>query len=314
MSVEPVLHYPQPIRTEPLKEGLFEEIVDGLASEGIYVVDRNRRILFWNGAASTISGHDAANVVGKLCSEGLLRHCDASGRPMCGDRCPLLGTMSDGMTRCASVFLLHRDGHRVPVEVRASPVRDESGRIVGSVELFHDITQPLTALEELRHARRREKLDALTGVGNRRLIEETLDAIAGSSQPVEAGVIFLDIDHFKQINDTLGHRTGDHVIRQVALTIAGELRSSDVVGRWGGEEFVVVSPGYDMQSISAMAERIRGLVAATPIPSPERPVAVTISLGVTVVQWPESAADVVERADRLMYVSKRRGRNRVTAA
>jgi len=316
MTVNAVLEYRPPLRDrDPLKDGIFEEIVNTLTAEGTCVVDRSRRILFWNEAAEGISGHDAADVVGGSCGQLLLQHCDASGSALCGTRCPLEAVMVDGLPRTSEVFLLHHDGHRVPIEMRASAVVDHRGRIIGAVELFHDKTQPLTVLAELRNAQQREQLDPLTGIGNRRLIEESLRALTSAAPPAggATGVIFLDIDHFKSINDRHGHMTGDRVIREVALTIAGELRSSDVVGRWGGEEFVVISPGSSPESIVALGERIRGLVAATPIPAREQTIEVTVSLGATVVRWPESAAELVDRADRLMYASKHHGRNRLTA-
>jgi len=315
MSVNALIDYQPAFRGgEPLKHGIFEEIVSTMSGEGVYVVDRSRRVLFWNDAAEEISGFDAVDVVGHACGDRFLRHCDASGKVFCGDRCPLQAVMADGVARTGDAFLLHHSGHRVPVGLRASAVFDDDGRIIGCVELFHDRSQPLTVLEELRNAQEREKLDPLTGVGNRKLIEERLRAVT-NAQPAgdaTAGIIFLDIDHFKRVNDRHGHLAGDQVIREVALTIAAELRSSDVLGRWGGEEFVVISPGSDLDSIAALGERIRGLVAASPIPAGESTLDVTVSLGATVVRWPESAAEVVERADRLMYASKQHGRNRLT--
>lgn len=298
----------------PLKDRIFEEIVE-FAAEGVNVVDRSRRIVYWNPAAEAISGYDAASVLGRVCSGQILRPCDATGVSLCDTRCSLIAAMSGGEPETVDVHLLHRDGRRVPVRLRSSPVRDGAGRIIGSIEMFHDMTQPLTILEDLRAAQEREQLDPLTGLGNRRLIETTLRALTTDARPVapSAGVLFLDIDHFKQVNDRYGHLAGDRVIKEVGMTIAGALRASDIVSRWGGEEFVVISPGADLDAISALGERMRALVAAMRIPSGLGEVAVTISLGASVIRRPESAENLVARADRLMYASKRAGRDRLTA-
>lgn len=293
--------------------GLYAHLVD-IVSEGIYVVDRQRRIAFWNGAAESITGYRAEDVVGKRCADGILRHCNAEGQIMCGTSCPLAGTMDDGRDRTVDAYFLHHDGQRVPVRVRSSVVRDSSGSVVGCAELFHD-TVPISAMrDELLAAKQHARMDTLTGLGNRRLLEEKLTVLGGrrATDVHSTAIIFFDIDRFKSINDKYGHRTGDRVIAGVASTAAAVVRSFDIVGRWGGEEFVIIAPGLDARDAAARAERMRALVGAMRIPVGDGELQVTISLGVTVV-GNESGHVALERADRLMYASKESGRNRVTA-
>ena len=110
----------------------------GAMTEAVYAVDRDRRITYWNAAAEQLTGYSAAEVVGRRCQDNLLNHVDEAGNQLCKDGCPLQATVEDGQTREALVFLQHRAGHRLPVAVRAAPLRSAGETIIGAVEVFHD--------------------------------------------------------------------------------------------------------------------------------------------------------------------------------
>ncbi|MDO8119729.1 PAS domain-containing protein [Isoptericola sp. b490] len=105
--------------------------------DGLYVTDRNRVITFWNAAAHQITGYPSDKAIGRWCGDGFLDHVDDDDVALCGSRCPLLASMSDGQTRTVAVSLKHRDGHRVRVQVTASPLHDHTGHVIGAVETFH---------------------------------------------------------------------------------------------------------------------------------------------------------------------------------
>jgi diguanylate cyclase (GGDEF)-like protein len=163
--------------------------------------------------------------------------------------------------------------------------------------------------------------DALTGVHNRRYFEarclEEVQAARRNKLPLVC--MFLDVDRFKNLNDTLGHPAGDQVLRYVARLIKVQLRGSDVVARYGGEEFVVLLPATPLQSGLETAERIRRVVAAQSVPvAGQGDVHVTISIGVSLLHLPEQDADaeqlvaqMIERADQAVYAAKQAGRNQV---
>lgn len=146
--------------------------------------------------------------------------------------------------------------------------------------------------------------DDMTGLLNRRGMIRALDEV-----PAGSGLILLDIDHFKRVNDLLGHAVGDAVIEHVATTLRGGLRDDDEIGRWGGEEFLVVVPGTQPSSLLVMAERLRAAVGATGFePS------TTVSAGVATIRPGEEWAAALRRADQALYDAKRRGRDRVVEA
>ncbi|SDH20137.1 MULTISPECIES: diguanylate cyclase [unclassified Duganella] len=163
--------------------------------------------------------------------------------------------------------------------------------------------------------------DSLTGVYNRRYIDRRLlEEIARSRrQKYPISFMYIDIDHFKRVNDTVGHGGGDEVLREVAARIKNELRTSDALARFGGEEFVVLLIDANLESAAFVAERIRASVAGSMIVlSPSLQLSVTVSIGVACLEAgaaegePETIArDLIERADDLLYDAKEGGRNRV---
>ena len=153
--------------------------------------------------------------------------------------------------------------------------------------------------------------DGLTGTYNRRhffeLAERELERARRYGQTVFA--IMLDIDHFKQVNDTYGHAVGDQVLRVVAERCRESIRDIDILGRYGGEEFAIILPATDLPGAHSVAERLRRSIADVPIPTERDDVTITISLGVA--SNAQDVAALVNRADAAMYAAKQAGRNRV---
>lgn len=158
------------------------------------------------------------------------------------------------------------------------------------------------------------RIDGLTGLANRRHIDEQLEReLEGADrhqQPL--AILILDIDHFKRINDDEGHQAGDRVLQELARRMEGVVRAGDLIGRWGGEEFVVVAPRTDLAGALALGERIRAAVADHPVDLGGRGLAVTVSGGCAVGVG--SATDLIGQADAALYRSKADGRDRVTGA
>jgi diguanylate cyclase (GGDEF)-like protein len=156
--------------------------------------------------------------------------------------------------------------------------------------------------------------DGLTGVLNRRAAQSRLDELFSRSRAATTplSVFFLDLDHFKAINDRYGHAAGDAVLVAVSRRIAAQLRSDDVLGRWGGEEFVVILPGAPAEAARATGERIRRAIEAEPVGVEAQLIAVTVSVGVAMLGSHNSnSAELVQRADEALYRAKEHGRNRV---
>ncbi|MHB1576932.1 MAG: GGDEF domain-containing protein [Candidatus Dormibacteria bacterium] len=291
----------------------YKDLVDNL-HDGVYFVDRERVITYWNKGAERITGYAASQAVGHPCQANILNHVTANGKSLCGDHCPLARVMEDGKVREAEIFLHHADGHRVPVLVRGAPLRDEKGTIIGAVETFSNNTGMAMARRELGELRRSGREDPLTGIGNRSHLEAKLRAALAECGRGDdaAALLFMDLDRFKDCNDTFGHDLGDQVLRMVAGTLRNTLRATDTVGRWGGDEFMaIVYRVPDQRTAAKMAEHVRVMVECSHLEVGSDRVATTISIGATLLSPDDTPQSCVRRADQLMFRSKRSGMNRV---
>jgi diguanylate cyclase (GGDEF)-like protein/PAS domain S-box-containing protein len=292
---------------------LAQAIADNL-SEGLYILDRNRTIIFWNKAAERISGYRARDVVGHQCKDNILMHVDELGHRLCETLCPVAMSLSDGDSRKARVYLHHVDGHRVPVDVKVFPVRDEAGQIVAAVEIFSEVPDKREMEKRLFELEQALFVDFLTKIPNRAYGEQRLVAslaeLSRYSWPF--GVLMVDIDHFKRINDTHGHLAGDEILRMVSATLSGGIRPFDLVSRWGGEEFLVVLSNVDAEKIHLLAERLRALVQNSFKEVGGLRLGATVSVGGTLARPEDTIETLLARADEAMYQSKAGGRNRTT--
>ncbi len=129
---------------------------------------------------------------------------------------------------------------------------------------------------------------------------------------VGAAILFLDLDHYKAINDKYGHDAGDHVLQVVANTLRHNIRTTDIVGRWGGEEFIIFLPEINPEYLLAVANKIRILIQASTVLWKQKTIRVTTSIGGSMIQNGDSMAAILQRVDEMLYQSKNNGRNRVT--
>jgi diguanylate cyclase (GGDEF)-like protein len=155
--------------------------------------------------------------------------------------------------------------------------------------------------------------DALTGVPNRRWFQERAAAalLEASRHGHPVGAVFIDVDHFKRINDRLGHEAGDLVLKETARRIDGARRSEDLLCRYGGEEFVLLLPHADLPQAAMFGERVRSAVGSTPIDALGNPLPVTVSVGVAGFRFGDPLEALVKRADEALYRAKEKGRDRV---
>ena len=220
----------------------------------------------------------------------------------------------DGLPREAEVFLHHKGGHRVPVLVRTSPLKDATGAIIGAVELFSDNSARGALADHLKELEDLALLDSLTRLANCRYLQMTLQTRLQEMKQfgLTSGVIFLDLDGFKQVNDTYGRKVGDQILVMVANTLIINSRPFDVIGRWGGEEFVGLMRNVDAKTLYTLAEQFRVLLEGTYLFTSHGPIRVTVSIGATLAGEEDNWEKAIERADRLMQVSKQTGKNRVT--
>jgi diguanylate cyclase (GGDEF)-like protein len=213
----------------------------------------------------------------------------------------------------AEVDTLLVDAHRSLLELNnnyETMVRRLEALIVEKEMLARQLADANEKLERLATT------DELTGIANKRALMELLrrDLSRTDREASWLGLVVMDVDFFKRVNDTWGHPTGDEVLRVLAGILRCNLRTGDLAGRYGGEEFVLILPGANILGAKVVAERVRASIEATPIQGPDGPFHVTASFGVTAVRGPgckSASEELISRADAALYVAKRNGRNRV---
>jgi diguanylate cyclase (GGDEF)-like protein/PAS domain S-box-containing protein len=288
----------------------YKTLLDNLY-DGVYYLDRNRTITFWNKGAERLTGYRGDEVIGRRCSDDILAHMDDSGQNLCELACPAQQAMDDGETRESEVYLRHKKGHRVPVLVRVSPIKDTAGRIVGAVQIFSDNLTQLKLKRRVQDLHKQSLLDPLTKVANRRAMVMYLKSRREEFQRFNwpFGVLFIDIDQFKMINDLYGHLVGDGVLKMVSRTLSRNMRPFDIIGRWGGEEFVAIIVNVDLDELRSIAERYRTFIQKSKLKKAFETIRVTVSIGATLCRDGDSVESLIDRADRLMYKGKQAGRN-----
>jgi len=293
----------------------YKELMDNLF-DGVYFVDVTKRIRYWNKAAENITGYKADEVLGKLCSESILTLYDDEGRNVCDALCPLEKPVTNSSVREAELYLHHKDGRRIPVAIRITPIRDSKESIIGALELFSDISSKSATLLRIKELEKLSMTDTLTMLANRRYIqmelESRLQELARFNWPF--AVLYMDIDHFKAINDTCGHDAGDAVLKTVADTLVASVRPFDLMGRWGGEEFIGIMRNVDEKGLYHIGDRLRQLVEASYVAIDQKKISVTVSAGGTMAKTDDTVEELVKRADELMFKSKAAGRNCLTVS
>ena len=296
----------------------FRRILDAI-SDGVYVLGPDHTIVYWSAGAERITGYAPDEVVGRRCDEDILVHTDLNGTRLCTGGCPLHDCVDTGREQSIrEVFLRRKSGERLAVYVKTTAFEVE-GRRYG-VEVFGELES--VAGKEL--AGRIQELsdsavsDPLTGLFNRRYLDAALAQQFAMFKRLGSryGVIQMDIDTLKEINDRLGHAAGDEAIRFVAGIVSDHARDMDVAARSGGDEFVIICGLATGDDLAAYGRRLVRLVRDSRFaPAVDVALRLTISAGGALV----SAADADERAalaraDAAMYDAKHLGRDAFAVA
>jgi len=283
----------------------------------IFVLDPEHRVTDWNRACEMLTGIAAEQMVGTTHHWQAFyrekRPCLADLVIDSADRSDL-GTLYTSAKKSelleegihAEEWLDTVGGARRYLSCDAVPIYNHNKELVAVIETLHDLTERKKMEEALT---RLATTDTLTGIYNRGKIEECLrqEMARAARYGSPLTILLFDLDEFKKINDSLGHSIGDQVLKEVAATVGKQIRETDMLGRWGGEEFMVLCPGIVAQDAVAIAEKLRQRVE-------ELPIGVTISCGIAGCLPGESMDGLINRADKALYAAKHSGRNLVRLA
>lgn len=292
----------------------FLETLFNSLDNGVYFMDRDKRIIFWNKGAELISGFPAAEVIGKHCSDKLLVHVDDKGVVQCKEFCPADRTFKSETVFPGTAYILHKEGYRLPVNVSAFPVLDTAGRPIACGQVFVDYSPRILLPQNLQELERMSLLDLGTQIANRQFLELHLQSRLTEMKRFKLpfGVIFIDVDNLTKLNERHGREVGDRVLRMIAKTLASNVRFFDAAGRWDREEFLVVVLNISEAKLDMISNKLRLLISQSHVSTETEFISCTVSMGATLARREDTIESLVTRAEQLMLHSKWLGRNRVS--
>lgn len=274
--------------------GLHQALLDQL-DEGVCMVDRDHRILYWNRGAERISGYFAHEVAGHFIHGDLLMRCESDGNSPPGEG-SVAGVMLDDKQRENTVFLQHREGHRLLVQVQSRPIHDAYGAVVGAVEVFEDAVTPLV--------HRRHQLesfgcaDSSTRSAHRKygemMVRQALEAL--NTFEIPFGWLRIGLDGALDLDRGFGHGMVNAAVKMIAAALDRNLASLDVLTRWETAEFRVEVNGCSRSELAAAAERLRLLVRASTVEWWGDRLRVTVSVGGATAEPGDTLESLEERA------------------
>lgn len=300
----------EPVQTAfgDMSFGDMAQITLNSIGDAVLVVNPQGEVIYLNTVAEKLTGWSSKAALGHPV-EDVFRIVDGTTRERAVS--PSRRAISEGRIvelELGSV-LIRKDGTDLAIEDSAAPILNRSGAIVGAVIVFHDARESRTVTARMSHQAHH---DSLTGLPNRLLLMERLNQAIGMAgrHHKQIALLFLDLDHFKEINDAYGHAVGDHLLRDIAGDIVSCVRGTDTVSRLGGDEFVILLTQVEaMRDAAQVAEKLLAKFAR-PRVIDGHSLKVTLSIGIS--SYPENGLDagaLMQNADSAMYVTKSQGRN-----
>jgi PAS domain S-box-containing protein len=267
--------------------------------DGVYFANKQRKITFWNKAAEVITGYKNNEMLGRFCGDNLLIHIDEEGNSLCTGPCPLSRTMETGEVYEEKIYLHHKDGHRVPVFVRTTPVYGSKDEIIGAVEIFTDLSSR-EALTNIHALDKPDLLSSLSGLPTRQYLEMNLKLKFFEWEEFQHvfGVFHIKINGLEAVKKAYGSEVAEGVVKTFSRTLIHNVTPCDMIGEWAEGEFLGIAGYGDETRLSGTANRYRLLLENTDLSSiTEDDVSfITFSVGDALVSQEDTPEKLVERA------------------
>jgi diguanylate cyclase (GGDEF)-like protein/PAS domain S-box-containing protein len=280
--------------------------------DGVISVDSAGRVVLMNPVAESLTGFSAEQAWRRPVAE-VLKLTDADTGDLLANAARLPFEASEPLGLQNQVALLARDGTRRHVRVANAQIRSRDGDLTGAIITFHDISALRAALREIEFSARH---DPLTRLPNRREFERKLDKTLRevAEKDIDAALCLVDLDHFKEVNDTGGHQAGDALLREVSTLLSAGVRRRDLLARLGGDEFAIILNDCSIEEAERRLEKIRARIAGFEFRWEEHTFRISASIGIAGITRLCDPASLIKRADDCCYAAKREGKNCIRVA
>jgi len=303
-----------------IKDIAYDEVM-GVEDEGVYVVDTTRKIQLWNREAERITGFSSSEVIGHSCSEDILVHVDEDGVYMCANGCPLADTMKNGRELTIPAYLHHRDGHRMPVSITASPLMSPEGHVIGAIERFVVATvsrvatatrvenESVSSTAQEAPQEKVQKAPASTGILDQDALNEgiarNLDELRNRDESF--GIIMAEIINFDTFTERHGEQAAKNYVNIVSNTLKHNNDPGDMLGLWREDIFLLILDISNQDRLENLTKKLRMLVATSFSDIDGEKMSVNISTGATLARADDSIESLTGRAVNIIRMNKMMG-------
>jgi len=278
---------------------IYRDILDELQI-GVSVLDRQRKIIFWSDGAEQITGYTRIDVLGHLCTDNILQHCNQNSCELCAGRCPIVTALHGAKPVEGIGFIHHRSGHRIPVHTWAIPLRDKFNAIIGIIQTFEGelaINGPNPNDERMKE---RGWLDLITGLPNQQMMQshlrETLGGFANLRIPF--AIVCIELHDFPAFRARYGQEAATLMLQILARTLRSAVWPTDFVGRWSEQQFLVILCGCGEDALQAVTGRMRRMMSNATIVWWGEELRMKISIGPTCALAGDTLETIMQRAER----------------
>ncbi len=291
-------------------EEIFRAALESLQT-GVCIVDQGRKISFWNDGAERTTGYLRQEVMGRFCGEILLIKFHENKAALCEHSCPLVAAMRDGKPRESRVYLHHKSGYAVPVTLRAAPIRDVHGHVMGAVESFVQRPGASTPRRSESDLAVGHGLDAVTQLPDYPYTESHLVGRIkfASEHIIPFGLLCVQVDHLDTLTATHGLEAAEAILNVIAHTLRNGLDPLDFLGRWSDDQFLAVVTNCGNGNLLSTAERLRLLAQSSEITWWGDQLSVTVSVGGTGLTPGEHVVPLLDRTGNALRQAVAQGGN-----
>ncbi len=293
--------------------GNFIDSLDNIY-EAVCILDKDLKILFWNKALEKFSGNAAETLINQKCKKNILIQGPREKLIACSEMCPLIQSFKDKIPRTYKVYILHKEGFRLPAYMEILPIVNKSNMADACLITFQELSPKVNMPHLTRELRNMDMLDSLTELGNRRYIEMNLASRLEEMKRYgfRIGILFCILDKVKSIKGTYGSVVKDKVVKMIGKTISNNIRFFEFVGRWEEDSFLIILSNVDSHKLDLIAHKLRLLAEQSSILVEDTLIHTTISIGGVLADSSSTKDSLIKIAENFAHMSQKEGQNKVT--